>query len=72
MRTGLSTVVDADEIIVLSDGRVVERGTHASLLAADGAYASMWQLQADETMEELVLDPGLAEAVSAATQSLRV
>jgi ATP-binding cassette subfamily B protein len=68
----LSTVVDADEIIVLSDGRIVERGTHAALLAADGAYASMWQLQADETLEELVLDPGLAEAVSAATQTLRV
>jgi ATP-binding cassette subfamily B protein len=64
----LSTVVDADEIIVLSDGRIVERGTHACLLAADGAYARMWQLQAEETLEELALDPGLAEAV----QTLRV
>ncbi len=68
----LSTVVDADEIIVLSDGQVLERGTHASLLAADGAYASMWQLQADETMEELALDPSLAEIVSVSAQTLRV
>jgi ATP-binding cassette subfamily B protein len=41
----LSTVVDADEIIVLGDGRVVERGTHAALLARDGIYAGMWNRQ---------------------------
>jgi ATP-binding cassette subfamily B protein len=44
----LSTVVDADEIIVLAEGRVAERGTHASLLAAHGVYARMWALQAIE------------------------
>ncbi len=44
----LSTVVDADEIIVLSAGRVAERGTHASLLLQDGLYARMWMLQAAE------------------------
>jgi len=44
----LSTVVDADEILVLVDGRVAERGTHASLLARDGVYARMWQLQAEQ------------------------
>jgi len=44
----LSTVVDADEIIVLNDGAIEERGTHASLLARDGLYARMWALQADE------------------------
>jgi ABC-type transport system involved in Fe-S cluster assembly fused permease/ATPase subunit len=44
----LSTVVDADEIIVLQAGRVAERGTHAELLAAGGLYARMWALQADE------------------------
>ncbi len=41
----LSTVMDADEILVLDQGRVVERGPHAALLAADGAYARMWRLQ---------------------------
>ncbi|MGC8475441.1 MAG: ABCB family ABC transporter ATP-binding protein/permease [Acetobacteraceae bacterium] len=42
----LSTVVDADEIVVLVDGQVAERGTHARLLAARGTYARMWALQA--------------------------
>ncbi|MEM1383405.1 MAG: ABC transporter ATP-binding protein/permease [Pseudomonadota bacterium] len=41
----LSTVVDADEIIVLDRGRVVERGTHGALLAAEGRYAQMWDRQ---------------------------
>ena len=44
----LSTVVDADEIIVLHDGAIEERGTHAALLARDGLYARMWAMQADE------------------------
>jgi ATP-binding cassette subfamily B protein len=44
----LSTVVDADEIIVLSDGRIVERGTHRDLLGREGVYAHMWALQAQE------------------------
>jgi len=41
----LSTVVDADEILVMEGGRIVERGTHAALLARDGRYAQMWALQ---------------------------
>ena len=41
----LSTVVDAYEILVLEDGRIVERGAHADLLAMDGRYAGMWALQ---------------------------
>jgi len=41
----LSTVVGADEIIVLDQGRIVERGCHADLLARGGAYAAMWKRQ---------------------------
>jgi ATP-binding cassette subfamily B protein len=41
----LSTVVDAHEIIVLEHGVIVERGSHADLLAAQGRYATMWAMQ---------------------------
>jgi ATP-binding cassette, subfamily B, heavy metal transporter len=41
----LSTVVDAHEILVMDSGRIIERGTHAQLLAQRGRYASMWALQ---------------------------
>ncbi|KAA0597859.1 ATP-binding cassette subfamily B protein [Azospirillum lipoferum] len=41
----LSTVIDADEILVLEAGRVIERGRHADLLAARGAYAALWARQ---------------------------
>ncbi|MGQ0728114.1 ABCB family ABC transporter ATP-binding protein/permease [Acidovorax sp.] len=41
----LSTVVDAHEILVMDTGRLIERGTHAQLLALGGRYASMWSLQ---------------------------
>jgi ATP-binding cassette subfamily B protein len=44
----LSTVMDADQILVMDHGRIVERGTHRELLAADGAYAQMWALQQQE------------------------
>ena len=51
----LSTVVDADEIIVLDGGQIVERGTHAGLLEQDGVYAGLWnrQREADEARERL-------------------
>ena len=48
----LSTVIGADEIIVLKEGRIVERGTHASLLAQGGLYASMWARQREATEAE--------------------
>jgi ATP-binding cassette, subfamily B, heavy metal transporter len=41
----LSTVVDADEILVLAEGRVIERGTHSALLMQAGTYAQMWNTQ---------------------------
>ena len=41
----LSTVVDADEILVMEAGRIIEHGRHADLLAAGGVYAGMWQRQ---------------------------
>ena len=59
----LSTVVDADEIIVLNEGRVAERGSHASLLARGGVYAGMWLLQAEEAEAELVVAERIADAV---------
>jgi ABC-type multidrug transport system fused ATPase/permease subunit len=45
----LMTVRSATEIVVLEQGRVVERGTHGELLAADGAYTQMWRSHDDET-----------------------
>jgi ATP-binding cassette subfamily B protein len=48
----LSTVTDADTTLVLEDGKVVERGSHDDLLAADGLYAKLWGVQAGE-IEEL-------------------
>ncbi len=50
----LSTVVDADQILVLVDGQVVERGTHRELLAREGVYARMWALQAEQAPEVAV------------------
>jgi len=50
----LSTVVDADQILVMDRGRIVERGTHHELLARSGVYAGMWALQ----QEEQAQDPG--------------
>ena len=48
----LSTVVDADQIVVLDQGRVAERGTHAQLLRKNGLYAEMWARQQSEREEE--------------------
>lgn len=48
----LSTVVDADRILVLEQGRIVESGTHDQLLAADGRYATMWRIQQQDTERE--------------------
>ncbi|MFZ2387680.1 MAG: ABC transporter ATP-binding protein/permease [Polaromonas sp.] len=50
----LSTVVDAHEILVMDAGRIVERGNHAALLAAQGRYADMWAMQ--QQASERILD----------------
>ncbi|MFN2383168.1 MAG: ABC transporter ATP-binding protein/permease [Gemmatimonadota bacterium] len=47
----LSTVVDADEILVLDDGRIVERGRHEELLRRGGVYGEMWRRQQAEARE---------------------
>ncbi|MDH3662345.1 MAG: ATP-binding cassette domain-containing protein, partial [Alphaproteobacteria bacterium] len=48
----LSTVVDADQILVIEDGRMVERGRHHELLAREGSYAEMWARQQDAALEQ--------------------
>jgi len=57
----LSTVVEADQIIVLDKGRVIESGTHAQLLAAEGAYAQMWAIQQRDAAEGMA-EPEMASA----------
>ena len=52
----LSTVVDADEIIVLTDGRIAERGNHAGLLESNGPYAAMWRRQQESGHAREVLE----------------
>jgi ATP-binding cassette subfamily B protein len=49
----LSTVVDADQILVLDHGRIVERGTHRELLARGGVYAEMWARQQEAARREI-------------------
>jgi ATP-binding cassette subfamily B protein len=58
----LSTVIDADEILVLDHGQIIERGRHSQLLALNGHYASMWNKQreaaaAREKLKEVENDP---------------
>ena len=62
----LSTVVDADEILVLVDGQIVERGKHESLLAQNGVYAGMWnrQREAAEARDKLVDAFGSADPIA--------
>jgi ATP-binding cassette subfamily B protein len=48
--------MDADQILVLQQGRVVERGTHSQLLEAQGEYARMWALQQQQAEAEAVLE----------------
>jgi ABC-type transport system involved in Fe-S cluster assembly fused permease/ATPase subunit len=52
----LSTVMDADQILVLAHGRIVERGTHQQLLELQGEYARMWALQQEQAQAAAVLE----------------
>lgn len=60
----LSTVVDADEILVLDKGRIVERGTHEALLDLGGQYAGMWQRQLEAVEAEAKLAEVRAEGLA--------
>jgi ATP-binding cassette subfamily B protein len=61
----LSTVVGADEILVLDKGVIVERGSHSALLAVDGIYAAMWNRQYEvRKAEEILRRAAEAEGVS--------
>ncbi|SFI05771.1 ATP-binding cassette, subfamily B [Collimonas sp. OK307] len=55
----LSTIADAEQILVLDHGHIIERGTHAQLLAADGAYAQMWLRQQAHPEEAAGPSPGV-------------
>ncbi len=66
----LSSVLNADQIIVLEDGRIVEKGTHDTLLRLDGLYADIYRLQLEEqerrkhTLEKLDLSDGNGRSTS--------
>lgn len=53
----LSTIADAHQILVLDHGRIVERGTHASLIAADGLYRQMWDRQQAKQDDDVAASP---------------
>ena len=60
----LSTVMDADEILVMDAGRIVERGSHAALLALEGHYAQMWRLQQQQQRLDVAVEAPIAETAA--------
>ncbi len=65
----LSTVMNAHQILVMSDGRIVERGTHNALLAAGGHYAKMWNLQQQEAREIIASEIDSSSTAGATTSA---
>jgi ATP-binding cassette subfamily B protein len=68
----LSTVIDADQILVLDRGQIIERGRHAELLALNGHYASMWNKQREAAaarakLQEVEQDPDVVPGIARAT-----
>jgi ABC-type transport system involved in Fe-S cluster assembly fused permease/ATPase subunit len=57
----LSTVMDADQILVLSHGRIVERGAHQQLLELKGEYSRMWALQQEQAQAAAVLERAVTD-----------
>jgi len=71
----LSTVVDADEILVLDHGEIVERGRHSELVARSGPYASMWNKQKEaaavrERLKEVERDPDVTPHLAATPEAV--
>jgi len=67
----LSTVVEADEILVLQEGMATERGTHGSLIARGGLYAQLWQRQSEAMAAAEVAAAAEAAAGLDRSQSVR-
>jgi len=68
----LSTVIDADEILVLDRGQIIERGRHSELLAQGGHYAAMWNKQREaaaalQKLKEVESDPDVVPGIARAT-----
>ena len=53
----LSTVIDADQILVMEAGRIIERGSHRKLLERGAVYARMWALQQEEEAKQAIEPP---------------
>jgi len=60
----LSSLIHADEIIVLEHGRIVERGTHSHLLGEDGLYARLWRLQNRIETQQVPIGPDTVQGAS--------